>query len=409
VSQLRLLRVLVLAAVAALAVACSKDKHSDKPAELVDFQSTARIQRVWGADLGGSAPKLHLGLSLALDGEAVFAANHEGRVFAFRQADGKQLWSTATKLKLTGGPGAGEGLVVVGASHGNIVALDAASGAVKWKSYINSELLAAPAIAKQTVVLRTVDGRVAALRASDGTLLWTAEEQVPRLSLRGTARPEIAGDIVLCGFDNGRLLALQLGNGSTLWDTVVTPAGGKTELERLNDIDSLFAVQGNNVYVVGFQGKLARIDLETGQAQWSRDASSYSGLTLDADSLYVSTSDGSVLKLATRNGLEAWKQTQLSYRRLSPPVLLGDFVAVGDLDGYVHFFNRANGEPAARIHVLSDRVTAAPVVAGETLFVLDTAGHLAALRAVSVAAGKGTVAPSGDAPSTERTRSRRPR
>jgi outer membrane protein assembly factor BamB len=402
----RLLRAATLVAVLALAAACaSKSKHSNKPAELTDFQSTAKVERVWSADVGSSAPKLRLGLSLAADGEAVFVANHDGKVFAFSQASGKLLWSTATKLQLTGGPGAGEGMVVVGASHGNIVALDAATGAVKWKSYVNSEILAAPAVTRQAVVLRAVDGQVVALRASDGTQMWSSEQAPPRLSLRGTARPVIAGEMVLSGFDNGRLQAMQLATGATAWDAIIAPSSGKTELERLNDIDGQIVVQGNDVYVVAFQGRVARIDIETGQMQWSREASSYTGLTADADNLYISTSDGSLVKLASRGGLEQWKQTRLSYRRLSPPAVLGDLVAVGDLDGYVHFFNRATGEAAARIHVLSERVTTAPVVVGQTLFVLDAAGHVAALRASMVGAGEGTVAPapstpSGNTPST---------
>jgi outer membrane protein assembly factor BamB len=410
VNHPRLLRILAVSALAALAAACaSKSKHSEKPAQLTDFESTVKVERVWSADVGSSAPKLRLGLSLAVDGEAVFAANHDGRVFAYSQASGKLLWNTATKLELTGGPGAGEGLVVVGASHGNIVALDAATGAVKWKSYVNSEILAAPVISKQVVVLRAVDGQVVALRAGDGTQMWSSEQQPPRLSLRGTARPTIVGDLVLCGFDNGRLLALQLANGGTVWDVVIAPSSGKTELERLNDIDSQIVVQGKDVYVVTFQGKVARVDLETGETQWSRDASSYSGLAADADGIYISTSDGSLLKLGNRNSLEQWKQTSLSHRRLSPPVLMGDLVAVGDLDGYVHFFNRATGDPTARVHVLSERVTAAPVLVGETLFVLDASGHIAALRATTVEAGKGTVAPAGSAPTEDRARSTHPR
>ncbi len=215
--------------------------------------------------------------------QAVFVANHDGKVVAFNPANGKQLWSTATKLPITGGPGVGEGLVVAGASHGNIVALDAATGAVKWTAYINSEILAAPAIARQVVVVRTVDGRVVALSASDGKQMWSAEQQVPRLSLRGTARPVIVGDLVAVRLRQWPLMALQLDDGSSLWEASISPSAGRTELERLNDIDTQIQVQGNDVYVVNFHGKAARLDLETGQVQWARDISSYSGLALDTD------------------------------------------------------------------------------------------------------------------------------
>ncbi|MEJ0099356.1 MAG: outer membrane protein assembly factor BamB [Pseudomonadota bacterium] len=392
----RLLRTCALTALAVLAAACSSDsKRADKPAKLTDFQSSAKVERLWRTSVGDSALKLRVGLSLATDGKAVFVANHDGKVFAYNPANGKQLWSTSTKLALTGGPGVGEGLVVAGGSHGNVVALDAATGAVKWKSYINSEILAAPAIARQVVVVRTVDGRVVALRAGDGTQMWSAEQQVPRLSLRGTARPIIVNDLVLCGFDNGRLMALQLNDGSSVWEASISPSAGRTELERLNDVDTQLQVQGNEVYVVNFHGKAARLDLETGQVQWSRDISSYSGLSLDADAVYLTSDDGSVQKLTNRSGVEMWKQVALSHRRLSAPALLGDVVVVGDLDGYIHFLDRGTGALAARTHDLSDRVSAQPLVVGDTVFILDASGHLVALRAksVPVAAGKAKAAP----------------
>jgi outer membrane protein assembly factor BamB len=166
-------------------------------------------------------------------------------------------------------------------------------------------------------------------------------------------------------------------------------------------------VQGNEAYVVTYQGKAARIDLETGQILWTRDISSYSGLAPDADSLYVTSTDGSVQKVGNRNGVEAWKQQVLRNRKLSPPAVLGGFLAVADYEGYVHFFDRETGTLAARTHPLSTRVSAEPVVSGDLLFMLDAAGNVVALRATAVAAGTGTntnAQPSDSKPSTLRPR-----
>jgi len=377
-------RGLALAALLALAAACSTTKKSERPAELKTFQGTAKVDRLWQARIGSGAPKLRLGLSLAAAGDTLFAASYDGNVSAFNQASGKRLWRTATKLPLTAGPGTGEGLVVAGASHGDIVALDAATGKIKWKSYVNSELLSAPYIDKGVVVLRAVDGRVVALNAGDGKQLWSAEQEVPRLSLRGTARPSIVGDMVYSGFDNGRVLALQLSDGSTVWDANVAPSTGTNELERLNDIDTSLQVRGNKLYVVTFQGKAAQLDLVTGQILWSRDESSYSGLTVDDDGVYITTADGTVTRLNTGTGVQTWESTALSHRRLSPPALLGDLLAVADFNGYVHFFDRGTGKLMARTHPLSARVSATPLAIDGRLFVLDTAGDLVALRATPV-------------------------
>ncbi|MEO6079989.1 MAG: outer membrane protein assembly factor BamB [Steroidobacteraceae bacterium] len=367
-----------------LLVACAK-KNVEKPAELTEFQSTVKISRVWSASVGG-APKLRLGLSAATDGKAVYAAGPDGDVVAFDAASGKRLWQTKTKLKLTGGPGVGDGLVVAGGSHGDIVALDAATGTQKWRTHINSEVLAAPAIGKGVVVVRVADGRVAALRATDGSEIWSAQQQVPKLSLRGTAKPTIVGDLAVCGFDTGRVMALALADGRTVWDASFSPPTGKSEVERLIDMDSAVKVIDSDVYAVTFHGKAARIDRDTGQVVWSRDISSYSGLATDEDGLYVSGADGELLKVVRRTGVELWKQEVLANRRLSPPVVLGSLLAVADLQGYVHFFDVAKGELAGRIHALGGRVTAAPLVVGDLLIMMDENGRLVALRATPAAA-----------------------
>ena len=362
-----------------LLAACDKNKF-DPPAELTEFRSTAQVERAWSASVGGGKPAMRFGLGVALDGDRVFAAGHNGDVVAFDVRTGRKLWQTDTKLDLTGGPGAGAGLVVAGASHGDLVALDANTGARKWKAHINSEILSAPAISGDKVLLRTVDGRLTAFDISDGKLLWSAEQQVPRLSLRGVAAPAVAGDVVACGFDNGRVMAMQLRNGDTLWDVSVAPPSGKSELERLVDIDSAVKIVDTDIYAVTYQGKVARIDRDTGQVQWSRDMSSYSGLATDEDGLYVTNTDGAVVKIGRRTGIELWRQEVLKNRRLSPPVVVGKLVAVADLQGYVHFLDAGTGALAARTKSGGDRVTAAPVSSGNTVVLMDNDGHITALR-----------------------------
>lgn len=385
-STLRAMRPGALVVVTALLTACSgSKKDADPPAQLTDFRSTAKIERVWSASVGGGEPHLRLKLGLALAGNTIFAAGHDGDVIALDVATGKRLWRVDTKLPLTGGPGVGEGLVVVGASHGDLVALDAATGTVKWKVRYNSEILAAPAIGRDKVLVRMVDGRVVALRSNDGSQLWSAEQNVPRLSLRGTTGAIFAGDIAVCGFDNGRLMAMSLNDGATLWDVAVSPPSGRSELDRLVDVDSGVQVVGNDIYAVTFQGKAARIDRESGTVQWSRDLSSYSGLALDEDGLYVSTSKGTVAKIGRRTGIELWKNEVLANRRLSPPAVTGPYVAVADFKGIVHVLDGSNGALVARAGLLGTRVSSAPVVSGDLVVMTDEDGKIAAFRTVPLA------------------------
>ena len=372
-------RVGTLLALVALA-ACSNSDKSDPPAELVKFRATAKVKQAWAATLPGGKPSLRLGLGVAVEGDTIFAAGHGGDVAAFNVSNGKRRWKTGTKLPLTGGPGVGGGIVVAGASHGDFIALDAATGKERWRAHINSEILSAPAISDKYVLLRTVDGRLSAFKVADGTVLWSTEQQVPRLSLRGAAAPALDGEFGVSGFDTGRVLAVAMNNGTTLWDVLVAPPSGRSELERLVDIDAAVKVVENDVYAVTYQGKVARIDRDTGQVQWSRDISSYSGLATDEDGVYVTASDGTVVKIGRRTGVEMWKTEQLSNRRLSPPAVLGKLVVVADLEGYVHFLDAGTGAFAARVKSAGHRVTAAPVVSGDTVVMIDNGGRMTALR-----------------------------
>ena len=376
---------LIVAAVLGLAACDKKDKKVDEPTELTDIPSpTVRVQRVWGASVGGGGKKLRLGLGLASSGGRLFAAGREGDVAAFDLKTGKPLWRVKTKLDLTGGTGASDDLVAVGSADGIVLALGASDGTERWRAEVRGEVLSAPAIGDKVVVVRTVDGMLRALAAADGAELWSAEQQVPKLSLRGVATPVIARDMAISGFDNGRVLAVSVGDGATVWDSSVSPSHGRTELDRLNDIDAAVKVLGDDVFVAGFQGRAAMLALDSGQVWWTREVSSYRGVDVDDEQMYVSTSNGELLALKRRSGVEVWRNESLKFRSLSAPVVVGEHVVVADLDGYVHWFDRATGTIAGRDKAAGDRVTNPPLAIEDTLYVINDKGDIAALRAQAI-------------------------
>jgi outer membrane protein assembly factor BamB len=387
-------RSLALVAAMLALVACSKDKKVDRPAELVDIKNpTAHVQKVWGASVGGGGKKLRLGLGLANVGSRLFAAGRDGDVAAFDMKTGKQLWRVETKVELAGGTGAGGDVVAVGSADGLVIALSADNGAEKWRADVKGEILSAPAIADKEVIVRTVDGKLRALALADGKEVWSSEQQIPRLTLRGTAAPVVVRDMALSGFDNGRVMAINLADGSTVWDSPVSPSHGRTELERLNDIDAAVKVSGEDVFVAGFQGRAAMLSLDSGQIWWTRDVSSYRGVDIDDDQMYVSTSAGDLVALKKRNGVEVWRNDSLKNRGLSAPAVVGDYVVVADLEGYVHWFDRATGALAARVKTGGDRVTNAPLSVDGTVYVITDKGEIAALRGAAVAARAAKAAP----------------
>jgi len=378
------MRAKLTAAFALLALAlgaCDKDKDVAPPAAIVPFNAKLSVQRLWEENLGGKDRRLRLELRPAVDGTRVYAAAGDGEIRAFEPKSGRSLWRVKTKLELSAGPGVGEGLVVLGTSDGQVIAVDAATGARRWQVRTTGEVLAAPAVAPQAVVVRTVDGRVHGLALDNGHELWSNEQPIPRLTLRGTSAPALAGDTVVCGFDNGKVAAYSIANGDVLWDTGVSPPHGKTELERLVDIDGEIAVSGHDVFVASFQGRVAMLALDSGQVWWSRELSSYRGLTLEGETLFVTGADSSVQALRRRDGTPIWQQEAMLRRGLTSPEVDGDWVVLADFEGYVHWLDKASGALLGRARAAKGRITNAPVAQNGIVYVQTDAGQLFAFRA----------------------------
>jgi outer membrane protein assembly factor BamB len=386
------MRLLLSLSFAALLIAagCSKDKDVEPPASLVkNFKSTLPVKKLWSEGVGGGKKqiKLRLGLGPAIDNGLVFAASHKGEVLAVALDTGRHVWVKKLKLPISAGPAAGFGVVVAGSSKGAVIALDGATGRQLWRSQINSELLSAPAVSEKVVVIRSVDGRLHGLDTHTGKSLWSVEQQVPRLSLRGTAIPVVAKEAAISGFDNGKVMAVSLITGDTIWDTALASAHGRTELDRLVDIDSAVRVVGDNVFAAGFQGRTAMLALDSGQLWWSHDMSSYRGLAVDGDNLYVTQSDGIVVAMRQRDGAELWRNDKLKRRGLSTPIVTGTAVAIADFQGYIHWLDKGTGALVAREHIAKQRVSNPPVGAGDTIVVLTDGGTLAAYRATPRVSG----------------------
>jgi len=374
-------RTLALLSVLAALAACSKDKTAEPPAELVDVKQTLPVERLWSTNVGGGGEKLRLALGLAAGDGVLYAASRKGEVRAIDEATGRKRWESDTKAELAAGPASGDGLVVVGTSSGMVIALEAADGKERWRTQLSGEVLAAPLVAGGRVIVRTVDGRLRALESADGKEAWMVEDLVPRLTLRGTSSPVRAGDAVICGFDSGRVMAVSIPTGDILWQAQVSAPRGRSELERLADIDAAVRVAGDEVYAVGYQGRIAMVARDSGQIWWTRDLSSYRDIGMDESQLYVSTSDGDVVALRRRDGGVVWQQTGLKRRGLGAPVVHGGAVVVGDFDGYLHWMDRDTGRFVARARPGSTRFATTPIVIGDRLFVIDDGGDVAAFQA----------------------------
>ncbi len=387
-----------------IATGCSKDKDVEPPAKLVDFPAKLPVKPLWGDKVGGGKKqvKLRLGLGPAIDNNLVFAASDIGELVAVNLDTGHQVWIKKFKrMQLSAGPGAASGMVVVGSSKGWVIALEGATGRELWRTRVNSELLSAPAIGAKVVVMRSVDGRLHGFDAGNGKELWSVEQQVPRLSLRGTAIPVISKDTVVCGFDNGKVMAVSLATGDTLWDSALATPHGRTELDRLVDVDSPVGVVGDNVFATGYQGRTAMLALDSGQIWWAHDMSSYRGLAVDEENLYVTQADGIVVAMHQRDGSEIWRNDKLKRRQLSAPAVTNTAVAVADFQGYLHWLDKSTGVLVARERVAKFRVSNAPASVQDTVVVLTDSGRLAAYRATPAAQASPPAGAQSEAPAAQ--------
>lgn len=358
--------------------ACASRSVREPPAPLPDIKAELRVNEVWSVDVGGAAHRA-LQLVPALRDDAVYMADANGRVSAFTADTGKRLWDVKLDARVSGATGAGEGLVLVGSRRGEVIAVDHQNGKPVWTARVSSEVLAPPAAAAGIVVVQTVDGKVFGLSATDGKRVWIYERAEPALTLRGTATPTIVNDVILTGFASGRISALRLQDGKLLWEVPVTQPRGRNEIERLVDVDASPLVLGETIYAASYQGKLVALNPRGGAVVWSRDVSTYRALASDGRNIYVTDDRGHVLAFDGQTGASLWRQDQLRGREPSAPVVQGDYLIVGDFEGYVHWLAREDGRLVAR-HRVGGAVRAPAVAAGATFYVAGLSGTLTALR-----------------------------
>lgn len=379
-TPLRLLATLIsISLVGGCGIFGGKDKELP-PTELLKFKATLDVDRIWSTSVGKGTELLRLALAPAGDGIRVYAASHDGRVSAFDPETGRRQWRVDVDAELTAGPGVGDGLVVVSGRDGELICLNAEDGSEVWRVNIVGESLAKPIVDGDIVIAYTIDGRLRAHSAFDGQERWVVEQSLPSLTLRGSSSPVLAGRNVIAGFDNGRLIATDIDEGVTEWEAMLSPPSGRSDLDRLSDIDGAIAVVGQDLYAAGYHGRVASLAAESGQVLWAREISTFAGIGVDWNNVYVVGEDGELIALARRNGGDVWRQTAMIRRKPTAPVPFSTAVVVGDFDGYVHFFNNSDGVPAARVRVGKGMISGAPVVLGGRLYVQSENGALAAFE-----------------------------
>lgn len=358
------------------------EDNSEPPAQLTEYKAEVEIEKLWSSSTGVGTNEQSVKLAPAIYAQKIITADREGLVQARHLITGDKIWDAETEMRLSGGVGLGNDTVILGSSNADVIALNSDTGEKRWAVKVSSEVLAVPAVAKGIVIVRTTDGTVTALNEQTGAKLWSYEHNVPALSIRGAGAPLIVENKVIAGYDNGKMVALDLKNGKHVWESTISIPKGRTEVERLVDLDVDPLEINDVVYIASYRGGVAAISASDGDAMWrNENISSHSGLSNDFRYLYLSDSKSHVWQVDQHSGGGLWQQKDLHHRRLTAPATYQNYVVVGDFEGYVHWLSSTDGRQLGRLQITDSPIENKPVVIDDVVYIYAKDGSIAALKA----------------------------
>nr|WP_153922348.1 outer membrane protein assembly factor BamB [Pseudomonas sp. JG-B] len=367
-------------ALAVLAVGCSSNSKKElPPAELPDITEEVTLDKGWSRSIGDGQGETYNLLVPAVDGDTIYASDVNGEVMALNRFNGDVIWKQDLELPVSGAVGVGYGLVMVGTLKGEVVALDATNGEEKWRARVNGEVLAPAANNGDVVVVQTQNDTLFGFDAATGNQLWIYENTPAVLTLRGTGAPIVTNNLAVAGLSTGKVLALDIKRGIPVWEQRVAVPQGRSELDRVVDIDGGLLLSGGTIYMATYQGRVAALDLESGRVLWQREASSYAGVAQGFGNVYVSLANGTVEGVDERSASALWSNDSLARRQLSAPEVYSSYVAVGDFEGYLHLLSQVDGHFVGRVKIDGDGLRARPLVVGEWMYAYGNGGKLVGL------------------------------
>lgn len=358
-----------------LLAACGDSDNSEPPAELVDFEASLQVEELWSVDTGVGVEQQYIKLYPLILDDRIIVTDREGTVSAFALKDGDRLWETELDIILSGGVGGDQNHLVLTSRNGHVIMLDG-EGKLKWQVDATSEVLMPAQIAANLVIIRSVDGRISALDTEDGSEKWSYKRDVPALSLRGNSSPIITQGYIFIGLDNGRLVALDILDGHVVFDIALSSPSGRSELERLVDIDGDAVIDNNMLYMASYQGKVVALNVQRGQLNWSRKISSYTGVAFSPSGLFISDEQDNIWALDSSNGATLWKQEKLKARKITRPASMKNTIVVADFEGYLHWLSPFDGHFLARVETDGSGVIVPPIVHNGVLYTITRDGEL---------------------------------
>ena len=373
-----------------------KKENVQPPTPLAkDFTPTVQVTRLWRSSVGDGAVESGVRLRPTVVDGVLYADSADGKLVAMDATSGKKLWSKSSRTHgwfgwgdkkrkdamYAGGPTVSGDLLAVGTLDGHVYGVNAKDGSPRWEAEIDTQVLAAPVIVGDQVVVRGGDGRIYSLDSATGKRQWVYDQGVvPLLSVRGNGGLLVANGVIFFGSDDGLLVALRLDNGTKLWEQRLASGEGRTEIDRLVDADGSILLDGSTLYGAAYHGKLVAVDGPSGRPLWSHPFSTFTSLAIKDNTIFGIDDQSQVWAFDKSGGADMWKNKALQYRWLTGPAVQGNYVVVGDMEGYVHWLQTGDGALAARERLSKKAIRAQPLVVGDTVYVEDVEGRIGAYR-----------------------------
>ncbi|MGP5514578.1 outer membrane protein assembly factor BamB [Psychrobacter alimentarius] len=376
------MHVAVLAVMSTAVIGCNRGIKPvvNEPVKLVQIaQPISVLQPVFSTDVGNkkASKKDPLDLQVGYANGQIVTASRGGDLTGFNSA-GERVWSVQAGDQITGGVAldALSQTAIVSTRNGQIMAFDSTTGAKRWQQQLSGTVLTSALITNNRVILSANDGFLHGLSLQTGQPVWQFATQVPAISVRGSAAPTLLDNkTALLATADGRLHAVTTDSGLPQWSRRVGVGTGSSEVERMSDVDGTPIVDKNQLFAVSYSGQLLGIDLASRQVMFVKDMASLKSLAVNNQQVIATSLDGKVAAYDRNTGEMLWESEELAYRHLTNPVMIGNYIAVGDLDGVVHLFDPASGKIVSRVETKG--ALSSLQVQGSRLMTQSTSGQVA--------------------------------
>jgi len=334
--------------------ACSSSPVMKEPSVLAPIDSLYSLKKNWQVKTETMPSRDAEGLFFSEDEQNVYAASAKGHVIALKKENTSRwidqvVWQTKFSSPIVSGPAKQGNHLIIGSAKGLLMSLSASTGQIEWQTQLSSEVMSYAVIAEQKVFTRTVDGKLYALDFETGDVIWVAEHKMPNLSLRGAPSVLYHEENLYVGWESGMIQALSAKSGALLWETRIAVPSGRTDLERMVDVQASLVMKSNRLIALGYHGKLVAINPANGNFYFVKELSGYSDFVVDDEKIYVVDDQDVLFAFDLANGSTLWTQTALKNRLVGDLNFYKDDLLVSDSWGYLHWINRIQGTESARV------------------------------------------------------------